>query len=67
MTEADRQIIFSRYARGSASEDAESEGMGLGLALAREIARAHGGTIDVESARGVGSVFSVRLPLAPAA
>lgn len=40
------------------------EGTGLGLALARQIAEAHGGEIDVASAPGEGSRFSVRLPLA---
>jgi signal transduction histidine kinase len=63
MTEADREIIFSRLQRGSAAP-ASGEGLGVGLALAREVARAHGGTIEVESAPGQGSVFVVRLPLA---
>jgi len=36
---------------------------GLGLALAREIARAHGGRIDLASTPGEGSAFRVRLPL----
>jgi heavy metal sensor kinase len=63
MSDADRAVVFSRFQRGSAAAES-SEGLGLGLALAREIARAHGGTIDVESARGRGSVFVVRLPLA---
>ena len=62
MTEGDRAIAFARMQRGSASES--SEGMGVGLALAREIARAHGGTIEIESTLGLGSVFVVRLPLA---
>jgi signal transduction histidine kinase len=63
MSEADRAIAFSRFQRGSAS--ATGEGLGLGLALAREIARAHGGTIEIEAPTGHGAVFAVRLPLAP--
>lgn len=38
-------------------------GTGLGLALAREIARAHGGRIDLASRPGEGAAFRVRLPL----
>jgi signal transduction histidine kinase len=49
--------------RGSASEP--GEGLGLGLSLAREIARAHHGTIEIESPPEGGSVFAVRLPIAP--
>jgi len=64
MTESDREIAFARRQRGSAAEGSESEGMGVGLALAREIARAHGGTIDIESAPGHGTSFVIRLPLA---
>lgn len=62
MTEEDRARVFARFQRGSASS--AGDGMGLGLALAREIARAHGGVIEVESAPGKGSTFTVRLPRA---
>ncbi|MCU0669736.1 MAG: ATP-binding protein, partial [Myxococcota bacterium] len=41
-----------------------SEGLGLGLALAREIARAHAGSIEATNAPGGGAAFVVRLPLA---
>jgi signal transduction histidine kinase len=37
-------------------------GTGLGLAIVQRIARAHGGTVSVKSARGVGSAISVELP-----
>lgn len=63
MTEEDRAIVFARFQRGSASS--AGDGMGLGLALAREITRAHRGSIEVESAPGAGSTFTVRLPRAP--
>ena len=38
------------------------EGSGLGLPLARSIVDAHGGTVSAQSAKGLGSVFTVRLP-----
>jgi signal transduction histidine kinase len=37
-------------------------GLGLGLYIAREIAKAHGGDIDVRSAEPAGTTFRVRLP-----
>lgn len=40
-----------------------SSGMGLGLYIAREIAVAHGGSIEVTSEAATGTIFTVRLPL----
>lgn len=40
----------------------DTRGIGLGLAIAKAIVDAHGGRIDVESALGVGTTFSVTLP-----
>lgn len=52
--------IFERGGR----VDASSEGAGLGLAVALKIARAHGGTLEVESTPGSGAVFTLALPVA---
>jgi PAS domain S-box-containing protein len=58
--------LFRRFGRIVTSETAEIKGAGLGLYLARELARLQGGDITVESARGRGSTFTLRLPLASA-
>src|SRR3712207_1367097 len=60
--EAEIPHIFDRFYRAQGSSRAD--GTGLGLALAREITDHLGGEIQVQSQPGVGSVFSVTLPVA---
>jgi signal transduction histidine kinase len=61
IAEDDQNRIFSRYERAASSRS--YGGLGLGLYIARQIVDAHGGTIRVESTLGVGSTFTVSLPL----
>jgi len=53
--------VFDRYYRGS-NVDAETSGSGLGLAVAHQIVAQHGGTIEIDSQPGVGTVVTLRLP-----
>ena len=62
----ERERIFEPYHRVRSGVTRTGPGAGIGLALAREIARAHGGDVTVESEAGRGSCFTVRLPLANA-
>jgi len=55
--------IFDRFWR--ADDARPGEGSGLGLAIARGLARAHGGDVAVRSRPGMGSTFTIRLPLRP--
>ncbi len=60
---ADIPHIFEQFRRAS-NATGQFSGTGLGLASAHQIIEQHGGTLTVESEEGVGSVFTVRLPLA---
>ena len=55
--------VFERFYRSERSSTRAQPGTGLGLALARDMVGQHGGTIAVASREGVGSTFTVRLPL----
>jgi len=57
----DQERIFEEFEQVH-TKGARSSGTGLGLALARRFVEAHGGTIELRSAIGEGSVFSVVLP-----
>jgi NtrC-family two-component system sensor histidine kinase KinB len=58
----DQARLFDRFVR--LERGREEGGTGLGLAISREIVRAHGGEIWVDSGPGPGSVFSFTLPVA---
>ncbi|WJV47095.1 sensor histidine kinase [Streptomyces flavofungini] len=55
--------VFDRFWRADKSRTRATGGSGLGLAIVRNLVQAHGGTVGVESERGKGSVFTVRLPV----
>ena len=55
--------IFERFSQVSDGDRREYSGSGIGLALAKELAEFHMGTIQVSSLFGVGSTFTVSLPL----
>ncbi len=58
-----REVIFDRFVRLDQARARATGGGGLGLPIARWIAAAHGGTIDVEDATIGGALFTVRMPL----
>ena len=64
ISSTDQALLFGEFFRSTDPASLDRSGYGLGLSIARHVAIRHGGTVDVESARGEGSVFQVRLPKA---
>jgi signal transduction histidine kinase len=54
--------VFDKFYQADNQRHASRHGTGLGLAIAKGIVEAHGGTIGVESTRGVGTTFEITLP-----
>ena len=63
--DGDRQRVFERFYRVDQSRATATGGTGLGLAIVKHIVTNHGGSVEVWSEPGVGSTFTVRIPLAP--
>lgn len=57
--------VFERFHQTSDAA-ASGQGLGIGLSLAKEVVELHEGSIHLDSAVGLGSIFSVHLPLAGA-
>lgn len=55
--------LFRKFEQANAATSRKYGGAGLGLAICKNIVDAMGGTIEVRSERGAGSVFKVQLPL----
>lgn len=55
--------VFSRFWRSDASRERAAGGLGVGLSLTKEIVDRHNGTVSVDSEEGVGTTFTLNLPL----
>lgn len=61
------EVIFESFRQADAGTTRQFGGTGLGLSICRNLARAMGGDVTVESEAGEGALFTLDLPLVPAA
>ncbi|MEU9984917.1 HAMP domain-containing sensor histidine kinase [Streptomyces sp. NPDC050856] len=60
--DGERERIFERFVRLDDARSRDEGGAGLGLAIARDVARRHGGSLTVRRAASGGALFELRLP-----
>jgi two-component system sensor histidine kinase SenX3 len=60
---SDRPRVFERFYRVDQSRASATGGTGLGLAIVKHVASNHGGSVAVWSEEGLGSTFTMRIPL----
>ncbi|MDQ3548824.1 MAG: HAMP domain-containing histidine kinase [Chloroflexota bacterium] len=63
----EEEQIFEPFERGAAARQQGARGWGLGLFIASQAVVAHGGWLEIESEPGIGSQFSLHVPLLPPA
>ena len=63
--QSDIERIFERFYRVDPARSRQTGGTGLGLSIVKHIITKHGGEVAVWSVEGVGSTFSIRLPIVP--
>ena len=64
--ESDLEAVFGRFYRTAVVQEHAIQGSGLGLAIVKTIVESHDGRIDVRSAPGEGTTFTITLPLSRA-
>ena len=63
LTPEEAKMVFARFWRADAGRARESGGLGIGLAVVKEIVDQHKGWTEVEGEKGVGSTFTIHIPL----
>lgn len=63
ISEGDLPHVFERFFRADKARTRQNGGVGLGLSIGKQIVERHGGTMNVESTPGQGSIFRISLPL----
>jgi two-component sensor histidine kinase len=59
----EQPLIFEKFYRGRSTAAAMVAGTGLGLTVVQHVVEAHRGRVELRSAKGTGSTFSIRIPL----
>lgn len=59
----DHGRVFERFYRVDSARSRETGGTGLGLSIVKHVAESHGGSVELESELGLGSTFTIRIPV----